>query len=90
MRDQKKLKKEALDVMEKLRLVEILEKYGDTRLVGSVVLELIVKLDIDIHVLLSHGNLMDITNKITSKLLSIEGIREVRITDYHWVDGGKA
>ncbi|MCK5151349.1 MAG: hypothetical protein KAQ65_05905 [Candidatus Thorarchaeota archaeon] len=82
MRDQKKLKREALEVMEKLHLVEILEKYGDTRLVGSIVLELIVKLDIDIHVLLPQGDLMDVTNKITTELLNVEGIREVRITDY--------
>lgn len=74
--------------MEKLHLVDILEKYGDTRLVGSVVLELIVKLDIDIHVLLPRGDLMDITNKISAELLNTDEIREVRITDYRKSSNG--
>ena len=66
----------------------ILERYGDARVVGSVVLELIVKLDLDIHVLLPHGDLMDVTNKITTELLNTEGIREVRISDYRKSSNG--
>ncbi len=66
----------------------ILERYGDAQVVGSVVLELIVKLDLDIHVLLPHGELLDVTNKITSELLNTKGIREVRITDYRKTNNG--
>ncbi|MHA1908018.1 MAG: hypothetical protein ACW98Y_12030 [Candidatus Thorarchaeota archaeon] len=88
MRDQKKLKKEAYEMMDKLHLVGLLERYGDTRLVGSVVLELIVKLDIDIHVLLPHGDLVEITGKICMELLNSKEIREVRITDYRRTNNG--
>jgi hypothetical protein len=82
------LKKEANEMIEKLHLVEILERYGETQLVGSVVLELIVKLDIDIHVLLPHGNLMEISGKICTELLDQNEIREVRITDYRKTNNG--
>jgi len=66
----------------------LLERYGETQVVGSVVLELIVKLDLDIHVLLPHGDLMNVTNKITTELLNTEGIREVRISDYRRTNNG--
>jgi hypothetical protein len=88
LREQKKLKKEALEMMRKLQLERVLERYGETRLVGSVVLELIVKLDIDIHVLIPHGGLMEITGKIGMELLSNKEIQEVRISDYRRTNNG--
>jgi hypothetical protein len=86
--DQKELKKEAHEIIEQLKLVEILERYGETQLVGSVLLELIVKLDIDIHVLLPHGDLMEITGKVSTELLDQSEIQEVRITDYRKTNNG--
>lgn len=88
MASQKELKKEAEEILQRLDLMTILEKYGEPRVVGSVVLELIVKLDLDIHVLLPHGELLDITNKIANELLNTNGIREVRITDYRRTNNG--
>ena len=88
MTPQKVLKEEANEILQKLNLMNILERYGDAQIVGSVVLELIVKLDLDIHVLLPHGELLDVTNKITTELLNMKGIREVRITDYRRKNNG--
>ncbi len=82
MRNQRILRREAEEIIERLSLFRILKKYGETRVVGSVVLELIVKLDLDLHVLLSTYPLMESVNRITNELLNHENIHEVRISDY--------
>ncbi len=82
MVDQKSLRKEAEEITNRFDLIRLLEKYGETRVVGSVALELIVKLDLDIHVLIETYPLMEAVNRVTVELLDHPTIHEVRISDY--------
>ena len=78
------LKQEAENIIKELDLLTILKKYGDARLVGSVELDLIVKLDIDIHLLLKKK--LDLESnlfKISKALLDNKLITDIRISDYH-------
>jgi hypothetical protein len=76
------LANEAYAIITELSLLELLRRFGDARLVGSVPLDLIVKLDIDIHVLVSNRELLITVDSIYHRLLENEQIREVRISDY--------
>lgn len=76
------LAQEAHEIITELSLLELLRRFGDARLVGSVPLDLIVKLDIDIHVLVSNRDLLNTVDSIYHRLLENEQIREVRISDY--------
>jgi len=79
-------RQEALKIIEELNLIEFLNTIGQVHLVGSVALNLIVKPDIDLHLLLDHPNLMDTSSAITAYLLDQPKIREIRVTD--WRDKG--
>jgi len=82
MQNQKELRKEAEEIMDRLNLIELLSRYGETRVVGSVVLELIVKLDLDIHVYVTSYSLIDALNMVSNELLDSPRIDEIRISDY--------
>ena len=82
MHEQTALRKEAIEIMERLHLIRLLERYGEARVVGSVVLELIVKLDLDVQVHITGHPLMAAMNAISNELLDNQEIREVRISDY--------
>ena len=81
------LKEEANRILDELQLMQYLSGLGTPKVVGSVALDLIVKLDLDIHLLLPHPNLFAAVNEITEYLLDHPKIREVRITDWR-VSGG--
>lgn len=77
------LKAEAEKIIGELRLIDLLSRYGKAGIVGSVAYDLIVKLDIDIHLLVPKGtDLLSIVDSIYHQLLDHEHIREVRISDY--------
>lgn len=76
------LKTEAEDIIQQLSLIQLLSRYGEARVVGSVALDLIVKRDIDIHLLVEVDNLLSIVDKVYRDLLNRKHIREVRISDY--------
>ncbi|MGU3460387.1 hypothetical protein [Bacillus sp. D48C] len=57
---QKELKIEAISIVDELGILELLNKFGEAKIVGSVAHELIVKKDIDIH-LLTKYDLLEIT-----------------------------
>lgn len=80
------LQQEAQQILKALDLVEVLSRYGRAEVVGSVALDLIVKLDLDIHLLIDHADLFGVVNSITEYLLDHPKVREVRITD--WRDEG--
>ena len=81
--DRNILKTEAEGIIRELQLLDLLAQYGEVRVVGSVVLDLIVKLDIDIHVLVAAENgLLNVVDPIYHQLLDYQHVREVRITDY--------
>lgn len=83
------LKHEAMDIVEELHLMEVFLPYVEARIVGSVALDLIVKLDIDIHVLVETPNLLGVVNMIYPELLSNENVSEVRISDFRDKGGVK-
>ena len=76
------LKREAEGIIAELNLLKLLTAYGDARVVGSVALDLIVKLDIDIHILVRNEDLLEVINDIYRKLLNHDSVHEVRISDY--------
>ncbi len=77
------LKAEAEKIIGELRLLDLLSRHGKAGVVGSVAYDLIVKLDIDIHLLVPEGtDLLNIVDSIYHQLLDCERVREVRISDY--------
>jgi len=76
------LKAEAESIIDELALLDLLTPYGDARVVGSVALDLIVKLDIDIHVLTGTDDLLGVAQDACRHLLEEARIREVRMSDY--------
>jgi hypothetical protein len=77
------LKTEAEKITRDLRLLDLLSLYGKAGVVGSVAYDLIVKLDIDIHLMIPEGiDLLNTVDSIYHQLLDHEHVREVRISDY--------
>ena len=76
------LKLEAEKIIQELNLLGLLIPHGEARVVGSVALDLIVKRDIDVHVVVESADLLDVVNRISSHLLNHEKVREIRISDY--------
>jgi hypothetical protein len=85
----KDLRSEAEGIIRDLGLVELLSKHGEAAVVGSVALDLIVKRDIDVHLLIRGGNLLSVADDVYHALLGHDGIREVRISDYRAKGGMK-
>ncbi len=82
MTEKSRLRIEAEQVIEYLDFMGLLNAYGHARVVGSVALDLIVKRDIDIHVLVLLRDIMDMAQHLMSVLLKAEGVSEVTVKDY--------
>jgi hypothetical protein len=80
---------EAFQIIEELNLIDYLTTLGRAHLVGSVALDLIVKPDIDLHLLLDHPNLIETSSTVTAYLLDQLKVREVRVTDWRKEGGIK-
>jgi hypothetical protein len=80
---------EALQIIEELGLLTFLNTLGSAHLVGSVALDLIVKPDIDFHLLVNHHDLMGTSSTVTAYLLDQPKVREVRVTDWRKEGGIK-
>lgn len=74
-------------ILDDLGVMRILSNYGRAELVGSVAFDLIVKRDIDIHLLLAHSDLFSVVNALVEYLLNQPKVGEVRITDWR-IQGG--
>ena len=83
------LKREAEAILKDLSLLELVGQFGVARLVGSTALDLLVKRDIDIHLLVKDSNLMDVVDRIYHELLGWHNIKELRISDYREREGVK-
>jgi hypothetical protein len=83
------LKREAEQIIADLDLMAILQPHGEARVVGSVALDLIVKLDLDLHLVVPRPDLLAVTDAVYHRLLDYEGVREVRISDYRSIHGVK-
>ncbi len=67
IKQQAVLQKEAYEVLEKMRLLEILHKHGEPYIVGSIALDLMTWRDIDIEVVtkdLSFENIADVVRQL--------------------------
>lgn len=82
MTEKSRLRIEAEQVIEDLDIMGLLNAYGHARIVGSVALDLIVKRDIDIHVLVLLRDIMEMAQHLMSVLLKIDGVNEVTVKDY--------
>jgi hypothetical protein len=78
---------EAHQIEQKLNLLSLLSAYGQAEIVGSAALDLIVKPDLDIHLLTTNDDLFEVVSQITRSLLEKEKVGEVRLSDYR-ADGG--
>ena len=76
------LRTEAEEILQNLDLLELLNRYGEAQVVGSVALDLVVKRDIDVHLVVRSSDLLGTVDEIYHQLLEKEHIREVRISDY--------
>ncbi len=86
---QSPLKSEASAIIDDLALFDLLAPFGAARLVGSVALDLIVKRDIDIHLLVETTDLYAVVDPIYQALLNHPRIPEARISDYRSDSGLK-
>lgn len=91
-----RLQAEAEKIIHRLDLMNLLGRLGETRVVGSVALGLVVKFDIDIHTLLPEGtDPLGAAFRVTEALLSrpellvspqptpaAPAVAEVRLTDF--------
>lgn len=77
--EQRVLVDEAKQIITDLDLVAILSHYGETRLVGSVALEMVVKRDIDLHVLLETDDIKEAADKICTELKENHGVEEINV-----------
>jgi hypothetical protein len=76
------LRDEAFEIIDEFGFLEMLGKYGDARLVGSVALDLVVKPDIDFHLLIARPDVAHLAESIKDTLLADERISEIRVSDY--------
>lgn len=81
------LKREAEAIIADLALLEVTRRHGRAEVVGSVALDLIVKRDIDVHLLTDTPDPLAVTDRLYHDLLDHPRVREVRITDYR-AEGG--
>ena len=84
---ERQLLDEAQAIVADLALLEVTRRFGRAELVGSVALDLIVKRDIDVHLLIGTTDLLAVADGIYHVLLDHPRVREVRITDWR-AEGG--
>ncbi len=77
------LKQEAVSLIEQLELFTNMQPYGKATLVGSVALDLIVKRDIDIHIVSSNPALLAQATAIAQQALKNPLVKQVRLKKYH-------
>ena len=76
------MKEEAENIVAELGLLELLSRYGEARILGSVALDLIVKPDLDVHLLIQSSDLWTISSSICGQLLDHRKLSEIRISDH--------
>jgi hypothetical protein len=84
------LRTEAKEIITRLGLLDLLSQHGQAEIVGSVALGLVVKRDIDLHLLVSTtDDILAVTDRLYHVLLGRDDIAEVRISDYRSEGGLK-
>jgi len=82
-----RLRSEAYEITKRLGLLEMMGRHGRAEMVGSVALNLVVKRDIDLHLLTPEANLLAVIDALYHELIEREDVSEVRISDYR-AEGG--
>lgn len=72
---------EALDIIEKLKLIDLLNSYGRVEIVGSVAADLILDRDIDIHILTDY-NIHEISEITIGFIKTYHNISEIKVESY--------
>ncbi|UZP04725.1 hypothetical protein JW813_06860 [Clostridium botulinum] len=75
------LQKEAVNIEKQLGIINFLKKIRQAEIVGSVANNLIIKKDIDIH-LLTNNDVDDVVKKLIGFLQCLKEIRNIKIEDY--------
>ena len=75
------LKDQALKIVDSLRIIEFLSKYGRTEIVGSVANDLILNRDIDVHVL-TKKDIYEIKEKVITYLSAVNLVSNIKVEDY--------
>jgi hypothetical protein len=83
------LARDGCGIAQKLRLIEVLSEFGEARVVGSVALDLVVRRDLDVHVLVKEPDLLATAQRIRQRLVEIREIGRVTATDYRSRGGMK-
>lgn len=78
----KTLRTEATEIISELGLLEMLEPFGNAQLVGSVALDLVVKPDIDFHLLIGNSDVVSVAESIKDTLIAKGICSEIRLSDY--------
>jgi len=82
---QDRLREEGQGIIARLGLLDLLRVWGEARVVGSVALGLVVRRDMDIHVLVPGKQVLETAVWGTCSALFARGAgRELRVTDYRW------
>lgn len=82
-------KKEALQIESQLGILNFLSPFGECAITGSVALDLIVKPDIDVHLLTKNDDLFMIIGEVYRFLINKSEIQHVHISDYRINNGFK-
>ena len=82
MTDRSPLCSEALGIVHDLQLLPLLARFGRARLVGSVALDLVVKRDIDLHLLVDNADLWPVARVILGEASALVGPAETHIHTY--------
>ena len=78
----RQLKAEAEQIVRGLHLLECLSQYGRAEIVGSVALDLVVKRDVDIHVIIKSTSPLWVCDEVFRRLLRHRCVKSVHYTDY--------
>jgi hypothetical protein len=79
-----------MDILTGLDLLAALRDWGEARVVGSVALDLIVKRDIDVHLLVRHADLWAVAHAVLARLtVGVGGSASTHIHDYAAAGGLK-
>lgn len=82
LENSKELKKDADKILKDWKLLDFLSNYGQTYIVGSVALDLMVWRDIDLEVVSNNVPTKENASEIAKYLFSIKGVRKVTPIDY--------
>ena len=78
----RELRAEGLEIIQAFAFLDLLAGFGEVRLVGSVALDLVVKPDIDFHLVVDQSQVVEVTKAIAGELIADERLSELRISDY--------